>query len=166
MSEYAPWVTPFLEHLRRSANMAESCRAVGASYSAMHALKARDPDFAAAVDEALEEAYDYLEAEARRRAFEGVEEPVTHQGRLTYRLERYINEDGQERYREVLDDNGQPVPLTIRKYSDSLAQFLLKGYRRKKFGDKTEVTGANGAPIGPQIVIATGVPQDTFDDLA
>lgn len=150
--QYPAWVTPFLQHLKNSCNMAESCRAVGASYSAMQALRSRDADFEAAVDEALEEAYDALEAEARRRAFHGVEEPVVYQGQLTPIYER--NADGSVK---VDDDTGNPVQardrhgdpryLTVRKYSDSLAQFLLKGYRRKKFGDKTELTGANGGPL-------------------
>ena len=149
---YAYWVTPFLQHLKTSCNMAESCRAVGVTYSAMMSLKARDADFAAACDEALEESYDYLEAEARRRAFHGVEEPVVYQGQLTPLFER--NADGSVR---VDEDTGHPVQardshgnvryLTVRKYSDGLAQFLLKGYRRKKFGDKQEITGADGGAL-------------------
>lgn len=150
-TKYPAWVNPFLQHLKSSCNMAESCRAVGASYSAMMALKAKDADFEAAVDEALEEAYDALEAEARRRAFHGIEEPVVYQGQLTPIFERDANGE------VMLDDDGRPVQardrhgnlryLTVRKYSDGLAQFLLKGYRRKKFGDKTELTGANGGPL-------------------
>lgn len=150
--QYPAWVSPFLQHVKGSCNMAESCRAVGVSYSTMQALKSKDGDFEAAVDEALEEAYDYLEAECRRRAFHGVEEPVVYQGQLTPIFER--NADGSVL---VDDDTGNPVQardrhgdlryLTVRKYSDSLAQFLMKGYRRKKFGDKTELTGANGGPL-------------------
>lgn len=147
MTPYAPWVHPFLDHLKTSGNMAESCRAVGVKYGAMMAMKQRDADFAAAVDEALEESYDALEAEARRRAFEGVHEPIVHQGRLSFVTERYLDDEGNEQYRMVLDANGQPIPLTVRKYSDSLMQFLLKGYRRRKFGDKQEITGADGGPL-------------------
>lgn len=117
---YPAWVMPFLDHLRQSANVAASARAVGVSSGAVYGLRERDGDFRASWDEALEDAFDMLEAEARRRAFEGVEEPVFYQGR----------EVG-----------------TVRKYSDSLAQFLLKGYRRRKFGDKTEITGADGGAL-------------------
>lgn len=119
---YPHWVTPFLEHLRSSCNVSGSCRAVGISHSAAYALRDKDADFAAAWDDALEQAYDELEAEARRRAFEGVDEPVFYQG----------IECG-----------------TVRKYSDGLAQFLLKGYRRRKFGDKTEITGKDGEALIP-----------------
>ncbi len=119
-NKHPPWVGPFLGHLRTSLNAAESCRAAGVPYSTVTGLRARDADFAAAYEDALEEAYDHLEAEARRRAFEGTEEPVWHQGAQCG---------------------------TVRKYSDSLAQFLLKGYRRRKFGDKQEITGADGGPL-------------------
>lgn len=114
------WVAPFLAHLRTSCNYAASARAAGVGYSTVMARKQRDADFEAACEEALEEAYDDLEAEARRRAFDGTEEPVWHQG----------------------EQCG-----TVRKYSDGLAQFLLKGYRRRKFGDRTELTGADGGPL-------------------
>lgn len=131
--------------------MAESCRAVGVKYNTMMALKSKDGDFEAACDEALEESYDYLEAEARRRAFHGVEDPVVYQGQLTPIFER--NDDGTIKVdddgRPVMerDANGAPKFLTVRKYSDSLAQFLLKGYRRRKFGDKQEITGADGGAL-------------------
>lgn len=151
-ASYPHWLQPFLEHLKTSANMAESCRCVGVKYSTMMALKAKDADFQAACDEALEESYDHLEAEARRRAFHGVEEPVVYQGQMTPIFER--NADGSVR---VDEDTGNPVQatdrhgnfkfLTVRKYSDSLAQFLLKGYRRRVFGDKQEITGANGGAL-------------------
>lgn len=186
--QYPAWVRPFLDHLKGSCNMAGSCRAVGISYSTMQALRMKDADFQAAVDEALEEAYDYLEAECRRRAFEGVEEPVVYQGELTPVYERDATGE------VVLDpETGKPVQarnrdgslrfLTVRKYSDSLAQFLLKGYRRRKFGDKQEITGADGGPLSTvdetakaarlaallslaQARKARGEAEDNFEDLA
>lgn len=188
MSSYAPWVTPFLQHLKQTANMAASCRAVGVSYTNMTALKQRDADFAAAVDDSLEQAYDYLEAECRRRAFEGVEEPVVYQGQLTPVFER--NPDGTVRTDldtglpvQATNQDGTPKFLAIRKYSDSMAMFLMKGYRRRMFGDKTEITGANGgalavidetkrsARVAALLAIAQerkakGVPDDDLSDLA
>lgn len=151
MSRYAPWVTPFLEHLRTSCNVAGSCRAVGVGSATVYALRKEDADFAAAWDDALEDAYDYLEAEARRRAFEGVEEPVVYQGQLTpvWELDddgkRKENDDGQ--WVQARNPDGSPKFLTVRKYSDGLAQFLLKGYRRRTFGEKLELTGKDGGPV-------------------
>lgn len=165
MSLYAPWVSPFLEHLRQSANMSASARAVGVPYGTVMGLRKSDADFAAAVDEALEQAFDVMEHEMRRRAFEGVEEPVVYQGQLTPIFERDANgqivmeaydtgmrgDNGEPvmgtRPRLKLDANGQPQFLSVRKYSDSLAMFLMKGYRRRTFGDKTEITGKDGGPL-------------------
>lgn len=151
-ANYPPWVAPFLEHLKRSCNMAESCRQVGVNYATMHALKSRDADFDAACDDALEEAFDYLEAECRRRAFDGIEEPIVYQGQLTPIFERdaqgnVLTDLDTGNPVQARDANGQPRYLTLRKYSDGLAMFLMKGYRRRKFGDKTELTGANGGPL-------------------
>ena len=77
----------------------------------------------------------------------GFEEPVVDKGRLAYRYERYVDSDGSEHYRPVLDANGQPVPLTIKKHSDALLSLFLKGRRKKVYADRTEVTGADGGPV-------------------
>ena len=151
MSQYAPWVSPFLEHLRTSCNVAGSCRAVGVGSATVYKLRQEDADFAAAWDDALEDAYDYLEAEARRRAFDGVEEPVVYQGQLTPVWERnpdgtYVRDD-DENLVQAKNPDGTPKYLTVKKYSDGLAQFLLKGYRRRKFGEKLELTGKDGGPV-------------------
>jgi hypothetical protein len=145
------WQKAFLEVLTTSCNVAHSARAVGVSSSTVYSRRDADADFAAAWDIALEDAYDLLESEARRRAFAGVEEPVVYQGQMTPVFER--ESDGTIK----VDDDGRPVIerhadgsmkyLTVRKYSDGLAQFLLKGYRRKKFGDKQEITGADGGAL-------------------
>ena len=144
---YPAWAMPFLDHLRESANIAASARAVGVSSSAAYGLRERDADFRASWDEALEDAFDMLEAEARRRAFQGVEEPVVYQGSMQWKTRQWIDEDGEEHWEYLRDAQGNRIPLTVTKYSDSLAQFLLKGYRRRKFGDKTEITGADGGAL-------------------
>lgn len=151
MSKYPAWVTPFLEHLRTSCNVAESCRQVGVASGVAYALRKTDADFAASWEDALEDSYDYLEAEARRRAFEGVEEPVVYQGQLSPIFARNpdgtLETDDDGRPVLVINPDGSPKYLSVRKYSDSLAQFLLKGYRRKKFGEKIELTGKDGGPV-------------------
>jgi len=70
----------------------------------------QDPAFATAFEDAREEATDLLEEEARRRGYEGVDEPVFYQGVLV---------------------------STVRKYSDTLLIFMLKA-NREKFRDKVQ----------------------------
>lgn len=71
-----------------------------------------DAEYAAAFALADEDAGDNLEAEARRRAVEGVPEPVYYQG---------------------------DVVGTVQKYSDTLLIFLLKGTRPEKYADRVRV---------------------------
>ena len=81
-----------------------------------------NPEYAEAFGLATEEAAQRLEAEARRRAEEGVEEPVFYKGKKCG---------------------------VIRKYSDTLLIFLLKGAMPDKYKERTstELTGAGGKPI-------------------
>jgi hypothetical protein len=70
-----------------------------------------DEAYAAEFADAQEQACDSLEAEARRRATEGVDEPVFYKGK----------ECG-----------------TVRRYSDTLLIFLLKGAIPEKYKDRVE----------------------------
>jgi hypothetical protein len=73
-----------------------------------------------------------LEDEALRRAYHGVEKPITVAGQ-----------------RE-----------TIHEYSDTVFIFLLKGARPQEYRDnvRQEVTGADGVPLGPRKVEIVIVP--------
>ena len=86
----------------------------------LHHWRYKHEDFAAQWDEAMQVAVDALEAEARRRAVEGVDEPVYYKGQL-------------------ID--------TIKKYSDNLLITLLKAHRPEKFRERFEHTGADGGPL-------------------
>jgi hypothetical protein len=70
-------------------------------------------------------ALDLLEKECVRRALVGWKEPVYQGGK----------ELG-----------------TIRKFSDNLLIFLLKGKRPEVFRERHELTGVNGAPLPPAVV--------------
>lgn len=157
------WISPFLEQLTATGNVSLSASSAGTTTSAVYALKRRDADFAAAWDQALEDAADTLEAEARRRAVQGVQEPVVYQGQLTPVWARHadgsvVMEDYEatdkegnvtEHRRPVqqLDEHGRPVWLTVTKYSDSLLALLLKGRRKQVFAERTELTGADGGEV-------------------
>lgn len=82
-------------------------------------LKA-DDKFRQLYDDAHDDAVDDLEAEARRRAVDGVLTPV-YQG-------------------------GVQVGV-IREYSDALLSLLLRGKRPEVFRERVEHTGRDGRPI-------------------
>jgi hypothetical protein len=80
----------------------------------------RRPEFAEAVKEAQAEADAALLIEARRRAITGWQEAVYQKGQRVY---------------DVDPKTGEPVPATIRRYSDAMLAILLKG-RMKEFNEK------------------------------
>lgn len=96
-----------------------------------------DPAYAAAFAEAEKQAINRLEAELFRRVYEGTEEPVVYQGELCYRK----------------DKNGKLTdkPLTIRRKSDTLLIFALKGKKPEVYRDnfKGEITHTGVMAISP-----------------
>jgi len=114
----------FLNRLRRTGNVSAAARAVKLSRSRAYEIRQRDPVFAAAWDDAEQEAVDLLEGEARRRAAEGVAQPLVSAGKL------------------VRDDAGKVV--TVLRYNDRLLEFLLRAHRPDKFKSDGEGAGRNG----------------------
>ena len=114
----------FLDALATCGNVTASAKMVGVTPRRLYQVRAVDKDFAAAWDECVELGAQALEDEARRRAFDGVEKPLTSAKGLIYRP------DGSE--------------ATVREYSDTLLIFLLKGARPQKYRERgvTEHTGS------------------------
>lgn len=107
----------FLKALAATGNVTLAAGAAQLPRRGLYHWREQDQGFAAEWAEAIEAATDALEAEARRRAIEGVETTVVHGGRM------------------VRDDAGNP--LTIRRYSDSLLALLLRAHRPEKYRDKS-----------------------------
>jgi hypothetical protein len=74
-------------------------------------------------DAAMEEAGDRIEAEVHRRAIDGVDEPIVFQGMPTMLTDK---------------DSGEQRIFTVKKYSDKLAETLLKGHKGEKYRDKVD----------------------------
>lgn len=112
----------FLDFFRKSGSMRKSAEAAGITSSAINNWKKRFPHFNKACVDAYEESLDRLEEEARRRAEDGVEVPVYHQG----------------------------VQVgSVTKYSDNLLMFLLNGRRSEVFKNRyaAEVSGPGGGAM-------------------
>ena len=149
------WVQPFLQAVADTGKIAPAARRVGIDPQRVYARRDNDVDFAAALDEAIEECRDSLEVEMVRRARDGTAEPVVYQGALQYLMEPVLDEDGaaqlddkgRVKMKPVVDEEGAFVPLTIAKKSDTLLTFALKGYRKEVFAERTELTGAGGKDL-------------------
>lgn len=127
------WERAFLVALAKSGNVTKAAAAAKITRSTAYLLKREASDFAEAWDEAIEEAGDLLELEARRRAVSGVKEPVFYQG----------------------EECGY-----VRKYSDTLLIFLLKGAKPEKYRERFEHTGKDGKPIEFNAIIALTAEQE------
>src|SRR4051812_19763644 len=118
----------FLETLSETANVKVAAAAAGVCRRTVYNWRNADTDFAAAWEEAAKLGTAALEDEAIRRASEGVDEPVYYKG----------VEVGK-----------------VRRYSDTLLIFLMKGRDPEKWKDRVsnEHTGPGGGPVVTEIVI-------------
>jgi hypothetical protein len=109
----------FLKALAETGIVSAAVEIAGTSRTRVYELRKRNPGFAAGWEEAEERAADALEAEAWRRAVDGVQEPLVSGGKV------------------VRDDDGRPI--AIRRYSDALMIALLKARRPDRFKDRAVV---------------------------
>lgn len=129
----------FLHWLARTGNVTKAAEKAKVNRTHMYEVRKSDSAFAAAWDEALEVAVERLEMEARRRAEQGVLEPVYYQG----------------------------VKVgAVRRYSDTLLIFLLKAHRPEKYRDhaSVELTGKDGGPLQAQTTVTVYIPDNGRGD--
>lgn len=148
------WQPLFLEALKRMPVIQYALDVTGISRSTANRARNTDKLFAEAWEAAMEAGIDSAEQEAIRRGRDGWEEPVIDRGKLAYRMERYTvpvecplsgEMELQERWRPVLDENGQPVPLTVRKHSDAMLGLVLKARRAAYRVERTEMVSPDGS---------------------
>lgn len=102
----------FLAALCVYGNVTRAAEFAGLDRAALYSKRKVDPAFAAAWDEAEALGVAALEDEARRRAYEGWEEPVWHKG---------VNCG------------------TVRKFSDTLLIVLLKAHMPEKYRENIKI---------------------------
>jgi len=135
----------FLGALAQTGVITQAAKIAGVSRKATQDWR-KEPEFAQAFAQAMEEAADRIEREAIRRAVEGVDEPVIHKGEptLLYELDERGNVvmevvDGTPRPKLLLDENGRPRMLTTKVYSDRLLELLLRGFKPARYAQQSKV---------------------------
>lgn len=155
------WRARFLAELAVTGNVSHSSEAAHVSRDTAYEHRKSDPQFADAWADAIEEANDALEAEARRRAVTGVDEPVIYQGQVAG---EWIGPDGRPATEGT--DGAKFVPLTVKKYSDSLLIFLLNGDRPEKFRQNLKVSGDVEHKHSGEVAVREATPAHVLEVLA
>ena len=113
-----------LDALAKVGVITYAARKAGVARQTVYDWCAADPDFKAAFEHALAESTELLEAEAYRRAHDGVLKPVFQGGARVG---------------------------SVREYSDTLLIFLLKARKpdvyRERLDLRQQVTGPGGGPV-------------------
>jgi len=117
----------FVAMLEEIPNITVVRKAFGVSSSTVYDTKAKDPEWAKALEAAVHDGYDLMEEAARQRAVDGWVEPQFYQGEQVY------------------GDDGKPVG--IRKFSDSLLKFLLTHCKPKKFNPGAKLQVGDGEKV-------------------
>ena len=112
----------FLALVGETGSVSAACATMNIGRSAIYDWKADDSDFAARLEAAQDRGTDWLEDQAVRRAAHGMDEPVFYKGKIVG---------------------------YIKRYSDTLLMFTLKGRRPERWKERTaqELTGPNGGPV-------------------
>ena len=133
------------EYLRRVPNITGAARSMGVSRANVYLKRAADPDFNAALEEALAEGVGQLKLEAHRRAYHGVPRVKISKGQIVYIAKH--DEEGQP----ILDEEGNKtfIPLIEYEYSDTLMLALLSAHDPEHFSKKQDlkITAAGGAVL-------------------
>lgn len=117
----SPKKEKFLQAIALTGNRTLAAKLAGCSRYTHYNWLEEDPEYGGRFEEAMAEAADLLEQEARRRAVQGVDKPV---------------------FRTAYDDKGKPTGTEVvghvREYSDLLLIFLLKGAMPEKYRERSE----------------------------
>jgi hypothetical protein len=143
-----PWRKAFLAVLAQTGCVAAATRAVSKERKMAYHARERCPQFAAQWDAALETFADRIEAEAVRRAVQGVTRYKFYKGKpiLHPELCRCGHTLGDHEVDDACREAGCSCshflgqPYQEREYSDALLALLLKGLRPEKYRDSLGVS--------------------------
>ncbi len=145
----------FLAAYSECGNITAAVEAAKIARASHYQWMEHDEEYALAFNVAKEVAIEYMEAEARRRAVTGVNEPVIYKGQLQG---LWVDEEGKTV--SAYTPGATQIPLTIKKYSDTLLIFMLKAARPEKYRDRGTVVTAQFEDKEAGVTLAFGPGED------
>lgn len=127
----------------------KSCMAHGFSYHTVLGHRSSKKEWQAMWDTAVEMFRDNLEAEAFRRAFTGVDEPVYYQGRVVGHIRKYSDRLLEQRLRAELPEkyrDNLKVDATVKAGVLVVPATLSQEDWNAQFGPEAQARAANGGP--------------------
>lgn len=124
-----------LAEFATAGTLAEACRRAKVPCRRAYHWKYNDSEWLEKLRVVQEAVVDRVERAVITRAVDGIEE---------YHLSQGL---------PVPDPENPGKFLKRRIYSDRLAEFYLKGRRPEVFGEKKEISGPNGGPVGVQLYL-------------
>jgi hypothetical protein len=143
----------FLAAFVEAASVTVAAEAVGIDRSLHYQWLDSDPEYVKAFEQARRRAAQEIEDDAIQWARRGAFEPIVYQGAFSY------PQKWDESLEKWIDDKTQP-PLGVYRRSEGLMLRVLKAFNPERYGDKTEVTGANGAPIEASLTVTFVKPKE------
>lgn len=149
----------YLAALARGDSVSAACKAAGVAYRAIQWARSRGQlDFEEETS-CYAEGTSALEQEAVVRGRDGVEDVQLYQGQVVYHQElrhEVDTETGQlvQVFKLKLDEDGQPIPIVKRQYSDNLLQFVMRARDPARYASqRVEHTGEGGGPVEHRVEV-------------
>jgi hypothetical protein len=124
--------TAFLAAYARTGNISKAAEDAGVDRKLHYQWLKNDPAYPDAFTEAHEKSVERMEAEADRRAVQGLQKVKTYQGEIIM-----VPSD-------LTDPESPKVPLIEHEYSDTLLIFRLKALKPEKYRDNASVDLTSG----------------------
>lgn len=139
----------FFAALAAGDTVTKACRKAGYGRTSVFEWRRDDAEFAARYQDADEQAVERMEAEADRRAVQGIDKPVFYQGQP---VGQWYDAEGLPCLADAMDVNGiaravRFVRYDVREYSDTLLMFRLKAKRPDRYRENSKVEHSGGIKV-------------------
>ncbi|MCE9520629.1 MAG: hypothetical protein K8R87_13885 [Verrucomicrobia bacterium] len=155
LAKLRPWQRRFVLSLRERPVITDACRAANISRSSAYAWRDKEPDFAAAWDDACIEGWDEVESAAYKEAVIG-REKLTYdkEGNIKSResvrdprmIELLLRGNRPEKYREKVPVVPSAMPMLDAALAKCLATGSLAAFARKLAARQPAVIEAEAIP--------------------